>query len=245
MAKPEPGEEMKPHTKKSLYKHIRTLLLILTSLSAYPSWARPYSDQIVIVPSSKLPKATQRPSVAMFLHYASCDASYLYLEQENGKRLEIIDITDPSRIRFKSDVILDSSVPFDFVQPLGRHTELIHYHDASGFAVLNLQNPKLPKLQSVDTKNIGTQIEPAIVQPSMPSTKLSLQNPVNAQDYLLIDTNRSEKLTTIKAVRQQITDEPSGATYLLGQDGLTVLRNPKMEASNLPCSRYSNDYDER
>jgi hypothetical protein len=36
-------------------------------------------------------------------------------------------------------------------------------------------------------------------------------------------------LATIKQVRHKLVDEETGTTYLLGSDGLTVVRRPRVE----------------
>ena len=53
-----------------------------------------------------------------------------------------------------------------------------------------------------------------------------------ARDYRLVDTSVPLKptlLITVYGVQATITDPETGATYLVGRDGLTVVRRPEVE----------------
>ena len=73
----------------------------------------------VVVNVGKLPPASLRPPEAIFLHTSNCDSTYLYIGQNQGKDLVVLDVTDPSRIRLKVEAKLDASAPFDFKQRIG------------------------------------------------------------------------------------------------------------------------------
>jgi hypothetical protein len=53
-----------------------------------------------------------------------------------------------------------------------------------------------------------------------------------SHDYHLVDVTNPAgptPLATIKQVRHKLVNEETGTTYLLGSDGLTVIRRPRIE----------------
>jgi hypothetical protein len=53
-----------------------------------------------------------------------------------------------------------------------------------------------------------------------------------AHDYNLVDVSNPAHPTpvaTIKQVNHKVVNEETGTTYLLGSDGLTVIRRPRVE----------------
>jgi hypothetical protein len=53
-----------------------------------------------------------------------------------------------------------------------------------------------------------------------------------AHDYQVVDTSNPSgptPLATIKQVKHTVIDEETGTTYLLGSEGLTVVRRPRIE----------------
>jgi len=104
---------------------------------------------LVVLPSNKLPEKTQRAGQAMKLHLVSPDALYLYVELDNGRSIVVFDVSHPGKIALKAFVTVDASAPFDFVETVGRHTELIRYPDGCGNALLDLSKPKLPEIKTM------------------------------------------------------------------------------------------------
>ena len=197
--------------------------------------SRSWGKDLVLVPQQKLPVATQQLSEAELLHPVSCDTSYLYLEQRGGTQLLVLDVSDPGHARLKASVALPVRSSFRFVQPLNRTQELIRYDDGSGYAVLHLEHAKQPFVTAANT-NGSERLEPGLVSP--PPLEA-----VAPQEYRLIDKNGAA--TPIPGVLQIATDAENGATYLVGEHGLTIVRDPHVEALAVPCQRYSDDYDTR
>ena len=70
-------------------------------------------------------------------------------------------------------------------------------------------------------------------------------HPVAPRDYQVFSSSGSEPVMTFKAVIQQETDAGNGTMYLLGQDGLTVIRNLESErrlAATVPA--WTNTIDD-
>ena len=188
-------------------------------------------NQIVEEPSD-LPEMAKTPGQALFLYQAGDGATYLYVEQHDGERLAVYDVTDPAKIKGVASVPIKASGTFEFVRYLNDRTELIRYRESRQAAVLDLSNPKSPTLKSVDDLSQPGQTE------TLDQTALVMINGhyryVGSvpHDYRLMDVSNPEHpvpLATIKQVRHKLVDEETGATYLLGSDGLTVVRRPRVE----------------
>lgn len=211
----------------SLLKAFSRLLLTLLgiAIAAHPDIceAKALAGELIVVPADKLPRQAHLQGQAMVLHLVDPTTLYLYVEQENGLQIAIFDVSDPQKIKFKGLAMLDAPAPFDFVQPVGQSLEMIRYRDGRGSAVLDLSRPKSPVLKAVGAAAARCYIVPVGDNADVGKA------PTVPQDYQIIEPLTSKSVVTIKAVVQQQTDEWNGTTYLLGADGLTVIRNIKIE----------------
>jgi len=187
--------------------------------------------QIVEEPTD-LPEMARTPGQALFLYQAQNGETYLYVEQQNGARLAIFDVTDPAKIKAAASVPINAPGAFDFVRYLNDRTELIRFRDSDRLAELNLRQPKTPTLTM--KASLG---EPGHTE-SLGQTGLMMINGHYryvgsvAHDYRLMDVSNPEHpapLATIKQVKHKVVNEETGTTYLLGSDGLTVIRRPRVE----------------
>lgn len=188
-------------------------------------------NQIIEEPSD-LPEMARIPGQALFLYQSADGVTYLYVEQKDGARLAIYDVTDPAKIKGVDSVSLKASGTFEFVRYLNDRTELVRFRESRQAAVLDLSHPKNPTLKNVDDLSQPGQTE------TLGQTALVMINGhyryVGSvpHDYRLMDVSNPEHpvpLATIKQVRHKLVDEETGATYLLGSDGLTVVRRPRVE----------------
>jgi hypothetical protein len=190
------------------------------------------SKEIVVLEPQDLPEQAQHISESLFLHADNGGSTFLYLEQKEGARLVVLDVTDPARIKSVSAIPLEARGAFDFVEALNDHGELIRYRRNGGIAVLDLTKAKKPMLHTVTseagfvtTESVGRS---GFLATSGPHREVNL----TAQDFQLIDlSGRSGPavLTTIKQVNHRVTNDETGTTFLLGGDGLTVVRQPSVE----------------
>jgi len=109
---------------------------------------------IRVVPPSALLEAAQQPSQDLLLHYNSAGSPYLYLEQKQGARLAIFDVSEPAHIRLTASVNTGIDKPYDFIQRVGSGLELVRFRDGSGSALLNLRNAKAPRIENVGRTTI-------------------------------------------------------------------------------------------
>jgi hypothetical protein len=174
---------------------------------------------LVVVLANKMPVETRQPSVAMTLHLVDPQTLYLYVEEQDARKLAVYDVTDPGKIKLKKIAELDVAGTYDFVQPAGPSLELIRYRENGHLAMLDLSKPKTPILSELQSVAHRTYIIPREVTnvPSAPSNTKT--------DYVVFAASNPQPLWIVKGVMQETTDSSNGTTYLLGIDGLTEIRD--------------------
>lgn len=191
-----------------------------------------HSANLIIEQPADLPEMARTPGQSLFLYQAGDGETYLYVEQQNGARLAIFDVTDPAKIKAAALVPVKASGAFDFVRYMNDRAELIRFRDSGQLAVLDLREPKNPTLKTANTLSHPGHTE------SVGQTGLVMINEhyryvrSATHDYRLMDVSNPEHptlLATIKQVRHKVVNEETGTTYLLGSDGLTVIRRPRVE----------------
>lgn len=192
------------------------------------------AEDVVVVRPSSLPAAAQQPGEALYLkRVASTEETFLYVEQNNGAQLAIFDVTDPGNIRALAPVALAADGSFDFVKYLGHDAVLVRYRKSLGYAILDAHKATLPVLHAAsseiyggDLRRIGddSYLATAAARPAVQTV---------ADDERIVDLSRPEQpavLYTAKGVVDELTRPETDTTFLLGADGLTVLRHPRTEA---------------
>jgi hypothetical protein len=195
------------------------------------------SKELVVMESRDLPEQAQATGNSLFLHSDNAGNTYLYVEQQQGGRLSVFDVTDPARIKLVLSTPLAAEGAFDFVRPLGHNAELVYFRDGQKEAVLDLRKPKRPVFRVISTvtdlgraESLG---ESGLLATSQPYKYV----PAVGRSYQVIDIAASAptQLATIEDVRHRVTNDETGTTFLLGPNGLTVVRQLSVE----------NDYKEQ
>lgn len=194
---------------------------------------RSKSGEIVVMEPHSLPEAAQLGGNSFFLHSTDSGSFYLYVEQQSGAQLAVFDVTDPAHIKTVSTTPLNISGPFDFVRPLDGHAELIRFRDGKGVAVLELAKASHPTLHMVSNL-----MDPGQTQPLGETGFLAVNDPYNyvravPRDYQVVDISTPSDptlLTTVKQVKHQVANNDMGTNFLLGSEGLTVVRRLSVEA---------------
>ncbi|MCU1298177.1 MAG: hypothetical protein JWO91_2455 [Acidobacteriaceae bacterium] len=190
-----------------------------------------HSGNLIVEQPADLPELAQTPGQSLFL-YQNGDETYLYVEQQQGTRLAVFNVTDPAKIKAAPSVALNAHGAFDFVRPVNSQAVLIRFRDNQQLAVLDLRNAKNPTLKVADALK-----EPGHTEP-LGATGFVMVNRhykgviAVPHDYRVVDTSNPSgptPLATIKQVKHSVADEETGTTYLLGSDGLTVVRRPRVE----------------
>jgi hypothetical protein len=182
---------------------------------------------LVLVPASKIPPQARVQGDAMSLHLVHLQTLYLYIEQNHGRNLAVFDVRDPGKIKFEKLVPLNALAPFDFIQLAGPNSMLIRYRDGSGEAILDLRKPKAPQIRSLAETPTETYIIPTGDDPVARHEQYK-RDAEAPRDYQIVTPN-NQPVVTIKSVIQEQNDVGNETTYLLGADGLTVVRSIRGE----------------
>jgi hypothetical protein len=225
---------MKEYPKQMFSKYLRRVAIatVISGVAASSALAVP-SSNLVLVPPTKLPVSARQSGEAMLLHEMIDGTTLLYIEQNQGSRLAILDVTDPAHIRGAGSVEVKAPGPFDFVSSLGSRAELIRFRQSQGNAVLDLHSAKVPVLETpqgltlkgetMHLGNDGLTVSSRVAADSQMSRDYQVQ---------VINTANSPELNRIpkvKGVREEITKYDTGTTFLLTDDGLFLIRRPVKE----------------
>ena len=205
--------------------------------------AKTHSKSIVVESTSDLPEIAQRKGDAMYLRETGGGQTLLYIEQDNGQTLAILDVTDLGAIRPVAKVSLAAKSPYDFVETLTDSSALIHYRDHSGFAVINFKKSKKPVLTEAPQFEHPSQAE-AVGRAGLLLT--SMNHPINqAPDpqYEIFDVSNPSNpasIATVDGVTQRLDRPETGTIFMLSDNGLTVIRRPHVEQEYDLETNYTN-----
>ena len=222
---------------------LKMFALVLLALATV-SWAKVVSksNDIVVVEPKDLPAAAQAGGESMTLYSANNGQTYLYLEQQQLHRLLVLDVTDPARIKEVATVGLDAPAPFRFGERIGFSAALVRFEDGHGAGVMSFANPKQPKLTQVGTALVGADADSISPDVFLARDGSAVPEKPFVRDYRVMESSDPgdlRLLTTVKGVRKAFEKSDTGTTFLLGQDGLTVIRQPRVELKNLLESTYA------
>jgi hypothetical protein len=188
--------------------------------------------KIIMVSPAELPELARQGGEAMLLHETDDGRKLLYIEQNHGARLVILDVTDPSDIRGEESVQLVAAGPFDFVLPLGGHAELVRFRQGQGEAVLDLHKVKAPIMKMVKGLKLQGATERLGDDGFIVANQANVQPAPYARDFQVVETGNSQELNRvfdITRVCEETTNDETGTTFLLTPDGLYLIRRPAME----------------
>ena len=222
---------MKNQTINRIAVGLITLATLMAPLAIHAE-IHSRSKEIVVLEPKDLPEHAQLSGESLFLHSDNAGSTYLYLEQQEGTRLTVLDVTDPARIKSVSFIPLQTAGSFDFVRPLNDRAELIRFRQSGGLAVLDLAKAKRPTLRiEASLADLGS-TEPLGLTGILAVTGPHDYARAVPQDYQVVDVSKAVEpvlLTTIKQVEHRVVNDETGTTYLLGNGGLTVIRQPSVE----------------
>jgi hypothetical protein len=225
----EKEKQMNHNFKSTLALGLIATTAVLAAASAHAE-IHSKSKNLVVMEARDLPERAQTPGNSLFLH-ADNGSTYLYVEQQQGARLSVFDVTDPAHIKLVMSTPLAAQGAFDFVRPLGDYAELVDFRNSQKQAVLDLRKAKSPVLRMVPTMTDLGAAEPLGETGFLVRTEAHVYTPAVAHDYQVIDVTASipTQLATVKDVKHRVTNDETGTTFLLGSDGLTVVRRPRVE----------------
>jgi hypothetical protein len=120
---------------------------------------------------------------------------------------------------------------FDFVRPLGDTAELVYFRDGKKEAVLDLHKVKKPMLRVITTTTDLAAAENLGFSGLLVSNPSFSYIPAVPCDYQVVDIGTAvpTHLATVKDVEHRLTNQETGTTFLLGSEGLTVVRRLSVE----------------
>jgi hypothetical protein len=189
------------------------------------------SKDLVVMEAHDLLEQAQVSGNLLFLHSNNEGSTYLYVEQQQGARLSVFDVTDPARIKLVVSKPLAAEGAFDFVRPLGNNAELVYFRNGQKEAVLDLRKAARPVLRVISTVTDLGPAETLGESGLLVTSQAHEYVPAVARDYQVIDiaTSAPTQLATVKDVKHRVTNDETGTTFLLGNKGLTVVRRLSAE----------------
>jgi hypothetical protein len=233
---------MKDYARDNVSKRLRRAAITLAAsglVTAIAVHANP-SNNLVLVPPTDLPVLARQSGEAMLLNDALDGRTLLYVEQNEGSRLAILDVTDPGHIKGAGSVQLDASGPFDFISPVGNQEELVRFRQSNEDAVLDLRK-KTPSLKAVQ----GLTLTGEVTKLGNSGFTVSGHAPElqRAWDFQVVDTANSQEpnqIFDVQQVREELTKADTGTTFLLTEKGLYVIRRPAIETVHQVLAISSN-----
>jgi hypothetical protein len=230
---------MGENTSGKLSHHLRraAMAMIASGVVVLPTVHANPSNNIVLVPPTDLPELARQPGDEMFLRDTIGGRTVLYVEQSHGAKLAVFDVTDPRHVKSDGSVQLGTHGPFDFVSPLVGERVLVRFRQDQGVAVLDFHrasSPSLKQLPVLDSQrqltllgNVGFTVSGQ----GVPSPKATDPQPI--RDYQVFDTSSSRDpvpVFAVKQVREELTKQDTGTTFLLAEGGLYLIRRPVAES---------------
>ena len=194
----------------------------------------PDGSKILLVSPADLPELARQSGEAMLLHKTGDGRTFLYIEQNNGARLAIFDVSDPSGITQQGMVQLDAQGTFDFASEAGDYAELVRFRDGQKEALLDLHKVKAPAIQMAQELKLRDEMvrqENSGGMMALPVTSKSTEGyqPMEKVNALAIELQDIRGALDVNKVRAEVTNNESGTTFLLTADGLYVVRRPDEE----------------
>jgi hypothetical protein len=227
---------VKKYVSIQLSKYLRrvAIAIVISGIAAQTGCAESFNN-LIVVPPTHLPDLARQAGESMFLHETIDGTTLLYIEQNQGARLAILDVTDPANIKGDGSVQLNAPGPFDFVATLGNRAELIRFRQNQENAVLDLHKVKAPTLQRVQ----GLTLKGPATPLENDGFTVSSQADADAhatRDYQVQVVNTAtlrelNHIFDVKGVREETTKYDTGTTFLLTEGGLFLIRRPVKETS--------------
>jgi len=187
------------------------------------------TTNIVVQAPSCLHNLESSDSQDLLLHSDGAGSAYLYVEQQHGAQMNIFDVTDLEHIKLAASIQTGSRGAYDFVAPINDRYELISYRDGSGTALLDLHKAKAPRTTVVEgisaapTKLLGA----AGYLTSSREIKVTTLAPQNIEVVEI--TDKPHTVATVANVTRQVTRSETGTTFLLNDEGISIIRRPDAE----------------
>jgi hypothetical protein len=226
-------DEMKTEriTRIAILTPMAVIALVITGYAQPRN--HPSSDKIIVVGPADLPELARVTGQAMMLHGTMDGRTLLYIEQNHGARLAVLDVTEPAHVKAVGSARVNAPGSFDFISSLGADAVLVRFRNGDGEAILNLRKVKAPTLsmiQGLDSQGATEFLGDAVL---VVAKRTTVQSDPSDTDYQVVDISNPlhpSPLPDINQVLEEITNYQTGTTFLLTSDGLYLIRQPALEA---------------
>jgi hypothetical protein len=206
-------------------------MIVASGTAATPlAYAGPSENPIVVQPAA-LPELARQPGQSMLLHDSADGRTLLYVEQNQGARLAIFDVTYPAHVKGDGAMQLDAPGPFDFVSTIGKRAEVVRFRQGQGDAVLDLNKVNAPALKMPQRLTLQDTTAP-LVEDGISASSAIDPRAQPSQNYPLVETETLEEYKGVldaRQIRGQVTKRDTGTTFVLTESGLYVIRRPAAE----------------
>lgn len=217
--------------------------LAITGAPAFCA-ANYFSHDIVVSSPSGSPALAQAGAEAMYLHDLGDGRTVLYVEDQGGRSLSILDVTNPDSIKLVGHAGIAAKGPFDFEPDVTDNGTLIRYRAGSGFGLIDFTHWKRPSIAAGPEFATATGVESIETSYLLLSSGSVMPKVARlAQSYDVVETsNLSEprKLATIPAVTQRLLRTDTGTLFLLSPAGITAVWSRGAERRAAEAANPSN-----
>ncbi len=222
---PSQGERTSTMSKKRITRIAKLALTAIAALT-FAAYAEARNHpKIIVTRPADLPELARERGQAMLLHATGDGRTHLYIEQNDGGRLAVFDVTDPGHVKVEGSAQVDAPGAFDFVSSLGDYAELVRFRNGQGEAVLDLHKVKTPTLNKIQ----GLDFQGSTERLGGDGLIVADANDPNYQVVDLSNPVAPNPVAEVKHVLEKITNDETGTTFLLAVDGLYVIRRPAVE----------------
>jgi hypothetical protein len=217
-------------------------IVVLASASFAAAEVISESKDVVVLQPQDLPQLSRAAGQSMELVSPGNGKTYLYIEQQQLAQLLILDVTDMAHIKEAGTVKLDLPAAFDFASSAGPTASVIRFRGTGTCAILSYANPLHPTLSVATDQIHGTEVEQINAHGLLISESRIPSSTVPQRDYQIVDSTNVQAprlLSTVQDVQQTVQREETGTTFLLGANGLAVIRRPHQELRNWLESNYA------
>jgi hypothetical protein len=209
-------------------------VLLGTTVTLRPASALAFPQARLILAALPASAAiAQSPTQDLLLRTDDNGPTYLYVEQQQGTRLFVFDVTNPEHMKLVRSTSLAVNSAYDFVAPV-KGRELISFRDGSGSALLDFHNPKAPR--------IAAALEPTAFPVSSSATVHSIASSAAFEDQITTDPSvqartvqfvpggrHARVLATLDNVTRLTARPETGTTFLLAAGKVAIVRSPAVE----------------
>jgi hypothetical protein len=176
----------------------------------------------------------ESPAQDLLLRSANDGSTYLYVEQQQGTRLLVFDVTNPEHMSLVTSTSIAVHGAYDFVDPVN-DGERIAFRDGSGSALLDLHKPKAPRISTPPEHaphardRLGR--TSSLVSSAAPfESQIETDASVRPRTVQFVKPGRHSRVVASMDDVTRLTERPlTGTVFLLADGNVMILRSLGVE----------------